>query len=111
MFSVKLKYARLSCVKAFPVANKIRGLTVLSALNILEFSVKKSARIIKKLLISAVANARFKNYNVESLFIDKICLDQASFLKRLRPCAKGRSSKILKRSCHILIVLAVKSTR
>ena len=106
MFTAKLRYARLSCIKAFLVVNKIRGVSAVHALNILKYSVKKSSRIIRKLLLSAVANACRKGYNIEILYISKIFLDQASSLKRLRLCAKGRSSRILKRSCHITIELS-----
>ena len=106
MFSAKLKYARIACTKVFLISKKIRGMAVLNALNVLEFSTKKSARLVKKLLCSAVANARVKNFNSDVLYIKKIFADQASSLKRLKCCAKGRSSRILKRTCHITIELS-----
>ncbi len=109
MFCVKLKYVRLSYAKGLSVANKIRGKDVVSVLNVLEFSVKKSSRLIRKLLLSAIANVRNKGYNPDNFYISEIFFNHASFLKRLRMCAKGRSSRILKRCSHLTIKLSKKN--
>lgn len=100
-----LRHSRLSCTKACLVANQVRGLNVLKALNILRFSTKKAARILLKLLESAIANSRNKNISVDGLRIISIYANKALYFKRLGTKAKGRSSKILKRNCHITLEL------
>lgn len=105
MFAV-LKYARVSSRKSILVANQMKGLLVNDALNILTFSIKKSSYIIKKVLQSAVANAKYKNkLHVDELKISSIIINKAPVLKRTKCRAKGKGTRILKRNCHIFINL------
>lgn len=106
----KISDSRLSPQKARLVADLIRGLPVDKALNVLTFSTKKAATILKKLLESAIANAEHNaGLDVDTLSIERICVDEAARLKRFSPRAKGRSNRIVKRSCHITIVVSAKS--
>lgn len=106
--SATLKYARMSAQKVRLVADQIRNKSVASAVNILAFSNKKAAKIVKKLLESAIANAEHNNgLDVDLLKINKIFVDQAGGLKRFMPRAKGRGNKIIKRNCHITIMVDV----
>lgn len=108
--SATVKYARMSAQKARLVADQIRGLSVERALNILTFSPKKAASIIKKLLESAIANAENNaGLDVDELSIAKVFVNEAPSYKRLRARAKGRGNRILKRNCHITIEVAEQS--
>lgn len=105
-----LREARLSAQKARLVADQIRGLTVENALNVLNFSTKKAARMIQKLLESAIANAEHnEGLDIDELSIARIFVDEGSRLKRFSPRAKGRSNRITKQSCHITVVVGIKS--
>lgn len=105
--SASLKGARLSAQKARLVANQIRGKSVSDALNLLAFSSKKAAAIVKKVLESAVANAEHnEGADVDELRIAAIYVDEGATLKRIRPRAKGRADRICKRSCHITVKVA-----
>lgn len=104
--SAKLRFVRISPQKSRLVADQIRGVSVEKALNILAFSNKKSAVIIKKVLESAIANAEHNNgADIDELKVSKIALDQGPTLKRLRPRAKGRADRILKPTSHITITV------
>ena len=108
--SATLKYARMSAQKARLVADQIRGISVERAINILTFSPKKAAAIIKKLLESAIANAENNaGLDIDELSIKKIFVNEAPSFKRLRAASKGRGHRILKRNCHITIEVAEKS--
>jgi large subunit ribosomal protein L22 len=103
----KLKSARLSAQKARLVADQIRGKSVADALNILTFSPKKGAELIKKVLESAIANAEHNDgADVDELKVSTIFVDEAMTMKRIRPRAKGRADRILKRTCHITVKVA-----
>lgn len=103
----KLKSARLSAQKARLVADQIRGKSVADALNILSFSPKKGADLIKKTLESAIANAEHNDgADVDELKVSTIFVDEAMTMKRIRPRAKGRADRILKRTCHITVKVA-----
>lgn len=102
-----LKHARISPQKARLVADLVRGLEVDKALDQLTFSTKKAAAIIKKVLSSAIANAENNaSMDIDELKISKICVDQAPTYKRFKARAKGRSSRIVKRNCHITVEVA-----
>ena len=102
--SAKLTGAQISAQKVRLVADQIRGKNVEEALDILEFSNKKGADVIKKILNSAIANAEHnEGADVDELKISTIFVDEGRTLKRLRPRAKGRADRILKRSCHITV--------
>ena len=99
----------MSAQKARLVADQIRGKSVESALDILQFSTKKGADIIKKVLESAIANAEHNDgADVDELKVSTIFVDEGMTMKRIKPRAKGRSDRILKRSCHITVKVAEK---
>ena len=105
--AARLKGAQISAQKARLVADQVRGMQVEEALNLLEFSPKKAAHIVKKLLDSAIANAENnEGADVDELKISSIFVDEGTTMKRLRPRAKGRADRILKRSCHITVKVA-----
>jgi len=107
--SAKLSNARLSDQKARLVADQIRGLSLDKALNLLKFSNKKAAKMMKKLLESAIANAENnENMDIDELVVKTIQVNQAATLKRFRARAKGRGTRILKRNCHIEIIVDYK---
>jgi len=98
------KYVRLSPQKCRLVADQIRAKPVEQALDILHFSAKKAAALIRKTLDSAIANAEHnEGADIDELWVDRIMVDQAPVLKRFRPRAKGRGARILKRGCHITV--------
>ena len=102
----KLKGARLSAQKARLVADQVRGKGVEEALALLDYSPKKGAAIIKKVLNSAIANAEHnEGADVDELKISTILVDEGMAMKRIMPRAKGRADRILKRSCHITITV------
>lgn len=101
-----LKYTRISPQKMRLVADQIRGLAVDRALNLLTYSNKKSAAILKKLLESAIANAEHNDgADIDALRIASICVDQGPVMKRLQTRARGRADKILKRTSHVTITV------
>lgn len=105
--AAKLRGARISAQKARLVVDQIRGKSVEEALNVLEFSNKKAAAIVKKVLNSAIANAEHnEGADIDELRISTIFVDEAITLKRIKPRAKGRADRILKRSCHITVKVA-----
>ncbi|NCF18457.1 MAG: 50S ribosomal protein L22 [Haliea sp.] len=105
--AARLKGARISAQKARLVADQVRGMPVEEALSLLEFSPKKAAHIVKKVLDSAIANAENnEGADVDELKVSSIFVDEGMTMKRLRPRAKGRADRILKRSCHITVKVA-----
>lgn len=103
----KHRYAKISAQKGRLVADQIRGLPIDRALNILTFSDKKAAVLVKKVLESAVANAENnEGADIDELYVSKICVDEGPTLKRMRARAKGRGSRILKRTSHITVAVA-----
>jgi large subunit ribosomal protein L22 len=104
--SAVLRGTRLSAQKGRLVADQIRGLPVERALNILAFSPKKGAVIIKKVLESAIANAEHnEGADIDDLKVSTIMVDEGSTLKRFRARAKGRGARILKPTCHITVTV------
>lgn len=105
--SARLSHVRISARKARLVADRIRGLPVEDAQNILRFSNKKAATIISKVLESATSNAEHnESADIDGLRVASICVDEGRTMKRFRARAKGRASRILKRSAHIAITVA-----
>ena len=103
----KHRYARTSAQKARLVADQVRGLTVDKALNILTFSPKKAAVLVKKVLESAIANAEHnEGADIDVLRVATIMVDEGPSMKRIRPRAKGRADRILKRTAHITVVVS-----
>lgn len=102
----KLSYARVSPTKAKIVLDTIKGKDVVSALGILAYTPRNGARIIEKLLKSAVANAENNSgMNSETLFVDEAFANKGPTLKRVRPRAQGRAYRIEKKTSHITIIL------
>lgn len=103
----KLSQARISAQKARLVADLVRGKSVGAASDILTFCNKKAAKLVKKVLLSAIANAEHnQGVDIDELKIKKICVDEGPVLKRLHTRARGRSDRILKRTCHITILVS-----
>jgi large subunit ribosomal protein L22 len=101
------KYVRISPTKVRKVARAIKGKPVEDALNLLNYMPQRSAKILVKVIRSAVANAdQNPDVDVDSLSISSIAVDQGPSLKRFRPRAMGRATRILKRTSHITIELA-----
>ena len=97
---------RLSVDKGRLVADQIRGLPVDRALNLLAFSPKKGARIIKKVLESAIANAEHNDgADIDELKVKTIYVEQGATLKRFSARAKGRGNRISKPTAHIYITV------
>ena len=97
----------MSARKARLVADAVRGQSVERAAEILQFSPQKAAQLIQKTLQSAVANAEHnQGVDIDELSITRIFVDEGRVLKRMRPRARGRSNQILKRSCHITVVVS-----
>ncbi|MDR3557010.1 MAG: 50S ribosomal protein L22 [Syntrophobacteraceae bacterium] len=104
------KYLRVSSQKARLVADMVRGKKVDDALILLRFTPKKSGRLITKVLRSAMANAENNNAgDLEKLYVKTIKVDQGPRLKRFRPRAMGRATRIIKPSSHITVVLDEKN--
>jgi large subunit ribosomal protein L22 len=102
-----LRGARLSAQKGRLIADLIRGKSVAEALDVLTFSPKKGADLVKKVLESAIANAEHNNgADVDELTVSTVFVDEGMTMKRIRPRAKGRADRILKRSCHITVKVA-----
>jgi large subunit ribosomal protein L22 len=100
----KLTNARISPQKCRLVADQIRGMGVAKAIDLLNFSTKKSAKLIKKVLESAIANAEHnEGADVDELRVSTIYVDEGPVLKRMSPRAKGRANRILKRTSHITV--------
>ncbi|MFO1367528.1 MAG: 50S ribosomal protein L22 [Marinagarivorans sp.] len=104
-----LRGARLSAQKARLVADQVRGKGVEEALNVLTFSTKKGALLVKKVLESAIANAEHnEGADVDELKVSTIFVDEGLTMKRVKPRAKGRADRISKRTCHITVKVASK---
>ncbi len=101
------KYQRVSAQKARLVAALVRRLPVEDALNILRFTPKKSAGIMYKVVHSAMSNAMANaNMDVDSLIIKEVLVNEGPTWKRFMPRSQGRANRILKRTCHITVVLS-----
>jgi len=103
------KFARISPQKARLVADLIRGKNVETAVNILAFSDKKAADLLKKVLDSAIANAENnEGADVDELKVTSVYVDEGPLMKRMRARAKGRGNRIVKRMSHITVTVGDK---
>jgi large subunit ribosomal protein L22 len=103
----KHKFARSSAQKTRLVADQVRGLPVDKALNVLTYSPKKAAELVKKVLLSAIANAEHnEGADIDTLKVKTIFVDEGPSMKRIKPRAKGRADRIVKRTSHITVVVA-----
>ena len=105
--TAKLRGARISAQKARLLADQVRGLPVERADELLNFSTKKGAHMVRKVLLSAVANAEHnKGADIDELKVSVIMVDEGPTFKRGRARAKGRYTRILKRTSHITVTVA-----
>ena len=103
------KYVRIAPRKMKPVVDLVRGKDVEEAMAILKYAPKKGAKILEKVVKSAVANAENNlDLDRENLYIDQVYANEGPTLKRFRPRAQGRAFKIMKRTSHISVVLKEK---
>ncbi len=99
-----LRGARISAQKARLVADMVRGMPVGDASAVLEHTNKKAAHLVRKVLLSAVANAENNlGADVDELKIARICVDEGAVMKRMHARAKGRGARILRRTAHITV--------
>ena len=102
--SATLKHARFSAQKGRLVADQVRGMDVSKALDLLAFSPKRAAKTIKKVLESAISNAEHNaGADIDELRVSTIYVNEGPTMKRFRARAKGRGTRILKRTCHIVV--------
>jgi large subunit ribosomal protein L22 len=105
--TAKLSGARISAQKVRLVADQIRGMPVEKAEQLLAFSTKKAAHIMKKVLLSAIANAEHnEGADIDELKVKTVMVDEGPTMKRGRARAKGRGTRILKRTSHITLIVA-----
>ena len=105
--TAKLRYARISPQKCRLVADMIRGKPVSNAINMLKFTPKKGARLVRKVLESAVSNAENNHgADIDELKVSRIYVDAAPMYKRFAARAKGRGTRILKRNSHITVAVS-----
>ncbi len=105
--TAKLNGARISAQKVRLVADQVRGLPVEQAEQLLTFAPQKAAHIVKKVLLSAIANAEHnEGADIDELRVQSITVDEGPTMKRGRARAKGRGTRILKRTSHITVVVA-----
>ena len=104
--TAKYSYASISAQKVRLVADQIRGLPVEKAINLLAYSPKKAAALLKEVVNSAIANAEHNDgADIDELYISTIMVDDGSTMKRMSPRAKGRGNRILKRTSHITVIV------
>jgi len=104
--NAKYSYARISAQKVRLVADQIRGLPVEQAINLLAYSPKKAAVLMKGVLDSAIANAEHNDgADIDELYVSAVTVDEGPTMKRMSPRAKGRGNRILKRTSHITVVV------
>ena len=102
----KLRGVRLSAQKGRLVADQIRGLPIDRALNVLQFSPKRAATIIRKVVESAIANAEHNDgADIDELKVTQIFVERGTFLRRFQARAKGRANRIMKPTCHIYVAV------
>ena len=102
----RARHVRISPFKTRPVVDLVRGKRVEDAKAILSLTNKKASPIVEKLIDSAIANAELKEeIDIDNLYIHKIFVDEGPTWKRFRPRAMGRYTRILKRTCHITVIL------
>lgn len=113
--SAEARYVRVTAQKARRVVDLVRDRAAVEAIRTLRFQPQAVARDVRKLIESAVANARVRaeaagEHFVETeLVIREITVDEAPTMKRIRPRAQGRAARIFKRSCHIRVVVAIEA--
>lgn len=110
----QVRFIRVTPMKARRVVNEVRGLSVLKAADLLQFAPQAVAADVRKILMSAIANAKVKAANAgetlreEDLYVVEAFVNEGPTMKRFRPRAQGRASQILKRTSHITLVVGTK---
>jgi len=105
--NAKLSNAHISAQKCRLVVDQIRGKSVESAIDILSYSTKKAAVLVKKVLMSAISNAEHNDgADIDELKVSRVFVDEGPTMKRWRPRARGRADKIFKRTCHITVTVS-----
>ena len=105
--TARLRFVRESSRKVRIVANMVRGKHIDEAMSLLRFQSRKAARLIRKLLVSAIANAANNNKaDIEQLYVKRILVDEGPTLKRWMPRAMGRATRLNKRTAHITVIVA-----
>ncbi len=105
--NAKLSKANISAQKVRLVVDQIRGKSVESAIDILTYSPKKAAHLVKKVLMSAISNAEHnEGADIDELKVSTVFVDEGPTMKRWRARARGRANQILKRSCHITVTVS-----
>ncbi|MDP9805918.1 large subunit ribosomal protein L22 [Trueperella bonasi] len=105
------RYVRVTPMKARRVINEIRGMNASDALDLLEFAPQAVARDVRKIVQSAIANARYESEQAGERFDDselkivETYVDEGPTMKRIRPRAQGRANRILKRTSHITVIV------
>jgi large subunit ribosomal protein L22 len=104
------KYMRISPQKVRMLADAVKGKPVEAALDTLKFMPQKAAGVVEKIMRSAVASADQRpDIDVDALVVRNVLADSGPMLKRIRPRARGRATRILKRTAHITVILAEKT--
>lgn len=107
VYSAEANRQRISPTKVRPLADLVRGRSVEEALNTLQFSPQAGAKILRQLLESAIANAEHNfGADVDELIVSEVCVNEGMRLKRVRPRARGRANRIIKRGSHISLALS-----
>ena len=101
----KLRYLRVAPRKARLVVDLVRGKNVAEAINILTFTRRAASEPVRKVIESAIANAESADANVDRLFVEQIFVDEGPTMRRFRPRAMGRATRINKRTSHVTCVL------
>ena len=103
----RLRYLRMAPRKARLVADQIRGMQVERAVELLSYSNKKAAGVIKKVLDSAIANAEHnEGADIDELKVSAICVDEGPVQKRFKARARGRANRIIKRTSHVKVTVS-----
>ncbi len=111
------RFVSVTPQKARRVVNEVRGKSVLAAADMLQFAPQAVAKDVRKVLLSAVANARQgaestgENFNESDLWVLETFVDEGPTMKRFRPRAQGRPGRILKRTSHITVIVGTKDER
>ncbi|HVL03722.1 MAG TPA: 50S ribosomal protein L22, partial [Acidimicrobiales bacterium] len=103
----RVRFVRMSATKARAVLDLIRGVEVTEAQDILRFCERDAAQVVAKLLRSAIANAEHNDDQIaEDLYVSSCYADEGRTIRRFRPRARGRATRIRKRTCHITLVVS-----
>jgi large subunit ribosomal protein L22 len=107
-FRATLRFARISPKKVRPVARLIQAMSLNQALSVLKIEKRRGAPMLRKLLVAAWGSAQEKNagYDEQDFFVKSACVDDGPRLKRIRARSMGRANLIIKRDCHITVILS-----